>query len=57
MTIPDTLRALLACPKCHRALRDGPNGSALDCPICGLRFPVREGIAVMLTSEAEQLAP
>lgn len=42
---------LLACPACHAPVR--PAGSWLVCSGCGLRFPVRDGIPVMLLEEAE----
>ena len=47
------LLALLRCPKCKGQLRlvdaDGP---MLDCPTCRLRYPIRDGIPVMLIDEA-----
>lgn len=55
MTIPVEIRALLACPKCHGVLVDDPQGGGLDCPSCRLRFPVRDGIPVMLIDQAEHL--
>ncbi|HET8769348.1 MAG TPA: Trm112 family protein [Gemmatimonadaceae bacterium] len=74
--IPATIRQLLACPRCHGALRDEPAGAAstapspssatlsthsgppasehagLVCDACQLRFPVRDGIPVMLLDQA-----
>ncbi len=52
MTVPPQLLALLVCPRCKGELvwRDEP--PALDCPQCRLRFPVRDGIPVMLLDEA-----
>ncbi len=50
--IPATIRALLVCPKCHGSLQDSEGGGALDCVQCKLRFPVRDGIPVMLLDEA-----
>ncbi len=59
MTIPAAIRTLLACPQCHGELTDvrGPGSDviALECPACRLRFPVREGIPVMLLDGAERL--
>jgi uncharacterized protein YbaR (Trm112 family) len=57
MSLPAQIRELLACPKCHGALRDGAAGASLECPACSLRFPVRDGIPVMLLDQAEPLAP
>lgn len=50
MTIPPDLRALLACPQCHGELNDGD--AVLDCPACGLRFPVQDDIPVLLLDAA-----
>ena len=43
---------ILACPCCRGNLQQSVDGSGLDCPACSLRFPVREGIPVMLAEEA-----
>ena len=56
-TIPAAIRAVLACPKCQGELTDvrHPSGSeSLDCPNCGLRFPVRDGIPILLLEQAER---
>lgn len=53
--IPDAVRGLLACPRCHAALADGrlPAGEpALECRACGLLFPVEGGIPVLLLERA-----
>jgi uncharacterized protein YbaR (Trm112 family) len=42
---------LLACPACHAPVQ--PVGDRLVCSACGLRFPIRDGIPVMLLEEAE----
>lgn len=57
MTIPASIRELLACPRCHGPLKDAPTGAALDCVACGLRFAVRDGIPVMLLDQAERILP
>ena len=49
--IHPTLRELLACPLCKTAVRE--EGERLVCIQCGRRYPVREGIPVMLVEEAE----
>lgn len=54
-SIPAEIRALLACPKCHGVLVDAEQGTGLDCPACRLRFPVRDGIPVMLIDQAQRL--
>ena len=53
MPVPEELLDILACPECHRPVR--PEGDELVCVGCGLRYPVRDGIPVMLESEARQL--
>ncbi len=53
--VPSDIRELLVCPKCHGDLRDAEGGQALDCPRCRLRFPVRDGIPVMLLDQASNV--
>jgi uncharacterized protein YbaR (Trm112 family) len=50
MPVPEDLLAIMACPACHGALED--RGEALACPACGLHYPVRDGIPIMLAEEA-----
>jgi uncharacterized protein len=55
MALSEELLAILACPACKGALAaDGEQ--ALICGACRLRFPVRDGIAVLLVEEAEQIS-
>ncbi len=50
--IDPVLLELLRCPQPHHAkLR--PVGETLVCTECGLQFPVRDGIPVMLVDEAQ----
>lgn len=49
--IDPQLLELLACPACKTAVRE--EGERLVCTQCGRRYPVREGIPVMLVEEAE----
>ncbi|GFO61601.1 hypothetical protein GMST_39260 [Geomonas silvestris] len=44
---------ILACPSCHGPLDQAPD--ALCCPACRLRFPVRDGIPVLLVEAAQPL--
>jgi uncharacterized protein len=55
MTIPPQLLAILVCPRCKGPLEHRDDVPALDCQHCGLRFPVRDGIPVMLLDEASPL--
>jgi uncharacterized protein YbaR (Trm112 family) len=41
---------LLVCPSCRNPLANG--AGHLACRGCGLRYPLRDGIPVMLVSEA-----
>ena len=50
--IDPQLLELLACPACKTAVRE--DGDRLVCVSCGRRYPVREGIPVILVEEAEQ---
>ena len=52
--IDKELLEILACPACKATVR--LEGERIVCagPACGLRYPIREGIPVMLVEEAEQ---
>ena len=45
------LLQILACPSCKSQLTQ--QSDRLVCTGCGLRYPIREGIPVMLVDEAE----
>ena len=45
------LLEILVCPLCKTPVK--PEGEQLVCVQCGRRYPVREGIPVMLLEEAE----
>lgn len=51
--IDETLLSLLACPACE----DRPPVKLVDdklvCEQCGRRYPIRNGIPIMLVDEAE----
>lgn len=46
------LLEILACPLCKTPVT--LEGERLVCSRCGRRYPIREGIPVMLVEEAEQ---
>jgi uncharacterized protein YbaR (Trm112 family) len=56
MNLDPALLAILVCPKCHSGLNVNEAEQTLDCQNaggeCGLRFPVRDEIPVMLIDEA-----
>ena len=54
MIVDPELLAILACPRCHAALTEDAATPALVCSAadCGLAYPVRDGIPVLLVDEA-----
>jgi len=50
MLDPDLLE-ILACPECRAEVRE--EGDRIVCTGCGRRYPVREGIPILLVDEAE----
>lgn len=52
MNIDDWLLQILACPKCRSDLRPDDAASELVCTGCGLAYPVRDDIPVLLVDEA-----
>jgi uncharacterized protein YbaR (Trm112 family) len=46
------LLEILACPACRAPVRVDEPASTLVCTGCGLVYPVRDGIPVMLVDEA-----
>lgn len=47
---------ILACPLCKGPLHQAPDKSELICKADALAFPVRDGIPVMLETEARTLS-
>lgn len=59
MSIPAWVREILRCPACGSPLQDAPGTvPELVCTgqACGLTYPVREGIPVLLVDEARPTA-
>ena len=54
MEIDNWLLEILVCPSCRAALRPGTAADALACSGCGLAYPVRDNIPVLLVDEARQ---
>ncbi len=54
--IDKELLEILACPQCKSGVRLDESVQRIICtsPTCGLRYPVRDGIPVMLIDEAEK---
>ncbi|HEY1963816.1 MAG TPA: Trm112 family protein [Acidobacteriaceae bacterium] len=51
--IDDTTLRMLACPVCHAALALLPS-DAVQCTACGRRYPMRDGLPILLASAAER---
>jgi len=54
--IDDWLLEILACPACKSPLRAEPDADELTCTAgdCGLVYPVRDDIPVLLVDEARK---
>jgi uncharacterized protein YbaR (Trm112 family) len=52
MNLDPTLLAIIVCPDCHGDLR--VEGEELVCGGCGLMYPVRDDIPVLLVDEARR---
>jgi len=55
--LTEQLLSILACPRCKGELLSSDTGHSLLCSPCGLRFPVRDGIPVLLVEEGETAMP
>jgi len=54
MNLDPALLEILACPDCHAGLRVDEDASELVCTGCGLAYPVRDDIPVLLVDEARR---
>jgi hypothetical protein len=52
----NALLEILACPACKGSVQYNKAKQELVCRGCRLAYPVRDGIPVMLTEEARELA-
>ncbi|OGV60651.1 MAG: hypothetical protein A2498_12335 [Lentisphaerae bacterium RIFOXYC12_FULL_60_16] len=50
--IDPKLLEILACPKCHARIQEAADGLHCTQATCGLVYPVRDGIPIMLIEEA-----
>lgn len=55
MTLPPELLTILVCPKCKGDLEFRSEEPSLVCAACKVRYPVRDGIPIMLIAEATPL--
>lgn len=56
MSVPRQLLEILVCPKCRGELEYREQEPALLCHGCKLRYPVRDGIPIMLIDEATPIS-
>jgi uncharacterized protein YbaR (Trm112 family) len=56
MNLDPQLLELIACPACHATLAADDAASELVCTGCGLAYPVRDDIPVLLVDEARRPA-
>jgi len=54
MAVDKELLELLGCPSCHGDIEYRQDEEVIVCTKCGLRYPVRDDIPVMLIEEAEK---
>lgn len=56
MNLSAELLAVIACPSCHGKLepQTSDHGEELVCQGCGLAYPVREDIPILLVDEARK---
>ena len=50
------LLEILACPKCKGDLELTPDKDGLICQACEVKYPIRDGIPIMLIDEAQPIA-
>lgn len=56
MSISQELLEILACPRCRGSVRLVDDGSGIFCTECSLKYPIRDGIPILLVDEAETVA-
>ena len=54
MAVDKELLEILVCPSCHGEIEYRQDEEVIVCTKCGLRYPVRDDIPVMLIEEAEK---
>ena len=54
MKLDPALLEIIVCPDCRGALAVDEGASELVCTYCGLAYPVRDDIPVLLVSEARR---
>lgn len=57
MALPQILKELLVCPRCHGELRFLEERREIHCERCRLLFRIEDDVPNMLLDEAEPLPP
>lgn len=57
MPLARQLLDILVCPCCKGELEYLADESGLVCAPCGLKYPIQDGIPIMLIHEAEKVGP
>jgi uncharacterized protein YbaR (Trm112 family) len=57
MKLDPMLLEIIVCPDCHGDLRVDDAAEELVCTGCGLAYPVRDDIPVLLVDEARRPGP
>jgi uncharacterized protein len=52
MALDERLLEILICPACHGEVEHKERRHLIVCRACGLRYPVRDGIPIMLVDAA-----
>lgn len=52
MSLDPALATIIVCPDCHAALRE--LDAEIECTGCGLIYPIRDGIPVLLVDDARR---
>ncbi len=52
--LDERLLEILVCPACRGDVEHKERRNVVVCTACGLRYPVRDGIPVMLVDEAQK---
>ena len=55
MAIDKELLEILCCPKCKGDIRLTENEDGFVCESCKLKYPIKDGIPVMLIDQAEKI--
>jgi uncharacterized protein len=56
VALDERLLEILRCPACHAEVEHKERRHLVICTGCGLQYPVRDGIPVMLVDEANRSA-